>query len=143
MLQNTVHPLPELRQVKLTADQNKVAGVDLTYDNYFKLLYSAAINYDEQFSLKKSARRSVLLHDVMETDDIDPSYDIDTEIDTVLANVTARSASTTRLPTSKWFELSSEARDLWQSFSEADRATPGIRRFETPFGHGFLCETSL
>ena len=44
MLQNAVHPLAELHQVKLTANQNKVAGVTLTYDNYFKLLYSAAVN---------------------------------------------------------------------------------------------------
>jgi hypothetical protein len=39
MLQNAIHPLAELHQVKLTANQKKVAGVALTYDNYFKLLY--------------------------------------------------------------------------------------------------------
>ena len=55
MLQNAVHPLSELHQVKLTANQNKVAGVTLTYDNYFKLLYSVAVNYDESFSHKKAA----------------------------------------------------------------------------------------
>jgi hypothetical protein len=54
MLQNAVHPRAKLCQVKLTADQNKVAGVMLTYDNYFKLLYSAAVNYDESFSHKKT-----------------------------------------------------------------------------------------
>jgi hypothetical protein len=111
MLQNAVHPLAELRQVKLTADQNKVAGVALTYDNYFKLLYSAAVNYDESFSTR-NARRSVLVHDVMAQDTIDPDYDIDTGIDTVFAHVAARSTLGTRLPASQWSELSSEARDL-------------------------------
>jgi hypothetical protein len=51
MLQNAVHPLAELHQVKLTADQNKVTGVALTYDNYFKLLYSATVNYNKSFSV--------------------------------------------------------------------------------------------
>ena len=116
-----MHPLAELRQVKLTADQNKVAGVALTYDNYFKLLYSAAVNYDESFS-KRTAHSSALVHDVMATDTIDPDYDIDTGIDTVLANVAACSTPGTRIPVSQWFDLSSEARELWQSLSEADRA---------------------
>ena len=55
MLQNAVHLLAELHQVKLTVDQNKVAGVTLTYENYFKLLYSAAVNYDESFTCKPMA----------------------------------------------------------------------------------------
>jgi hypothetical protein len=121
MLQNAVHPLAKLRQVKLNTDQNKVAGVALTYDNYFKLLYSAAVNYDKSFSTR-TARRSVLVHDVMATDTIDPDYDIDTGIDTVFANVAARSTPGTRLPASQWSELSSKARDLWQSLPEADQA---------------------
>ena len=50
LLQNAVHPLAELRQVKITADQNKVnSGTDLTFEAYFQLVYNAAINYDAQF----------------------------------------------------------------------------------------------
>jgi hypothetical protein len=64
----------------------------------------------------------VLVHDVMAHDTIDPDYDIDTGIDTVLANVAARSTLGTRLPAYQWSELSSESRDLWQSLPEADRA---------------------
>jgi hypothetical protein len=121
MLQNAVHPLAELHH-KLTADQNKVAGVTLTYDNYFnKLLYSATVNYNESFS-KRTVRQLALVHDIVATDTIDPDYDIDTGIDTVLANMAARATPGTRLPASQWFELSSEARDLWQSLSEADWA---------------------
>jgi hypothetical protein len=121
LLQLAVHPLTELQQVKTMADQNKVNGVPLTYDNYFKLLYSAAINYDEQFAVKKLARRSALLHDIVETEDstltsFDHSYDIDTGIDTVLAHMATRSASGTRIPMTQWYDLSSEGHDLWQSF---------------------------
>ena len=70
MLQNAVHPLSELRQVKTTADQNKVAGVALTYESYFKLLYSAAVSYDEQFTNKRSTRRSAFTHDMFDSDDL-------------------------------------------------------------------------
>jgi len=52
----------------------------------------------------------------------DHSYDIDTGIDTVLAHMATRSASNTRIPKTIWYDLSSEGRDLWQSFSEADKA---------------------
>ena len=123
MLQNAVHPLAELRQLKLTANQNRVAGVMLTYENYFKLLYSATINYDESFTHKKSVQWSALVHDVMPAiEDIDLDYDIDTGVDTVLANAAAHSTSSTYIPTSEWYELSGEARDLWQSLLEANHA---------------------
>jgi hypothetical protein len=79
------------------------------------------VNYDESFS-KRTAHRSALVHDVVAMDTIDPDYDIDTGIDTVLANVAARSTTGTRIPVSQWFELSSKARELWQSLSEADWA---------------------
>jgi hypothetical protein len=111
----------ELRQVKLTADQNQVAGVTLTYDNYFKLLYSAAVNYDESF-VKKTARRSAFVHELLDGDGVDPHYDIDIAVDTILANAAARSSPVARIPTSQWYELSSEARELWQSLSKGDCA---------------------
>jgi hypothetical protein len=49
MLQNTVHPIEELQTVKIQADQHKMqSGVELTYEQYVRLLTSAASNYDEQ-----------------------------------------------------------------------------------------------
>ena len=126
MLQNAVHPLSELRQVKTTADQNKVAGVALTYESYFKLLYSAAVSYDEQFTNKRSTRRSAFTHDMFDSDDLalmpDGGFNIDTGVDTVLAHIANHSTSNVRLPGPQWYELSTEARDLWQSLSEADKA---------------------
>jgi hypothetical protein len=73
MLQNAVHPLAELHQVKLTTDQNKVAGVALLFEDYFKLIYLAVVNYDESFVYKKMTWQSMLVHDVMEADDLDPT----------------------------------------------------------------------
>jgi hypothetical protein len=53
MLQNAVHPIEELRAVKVQVDQHKMqSGVELTYEQYVKLLTSAASNYDEQFMPK-------------------------------------------------------------------------------------------
>lgn len=62
------------------------------------------------------------MHDIVEANDIDPDYDIDIAVDTVLANVAAHTSSGTCIPPSKWQELSSEARELWQSLLATDRA---------------------
>jgi hypothetical protein len=59
MLQNAVHLLAKFCQVKLIAGQHKVAGVALMFEDYFKLLSSAAVNYDELFMYKKTAQWSV------------------------------------------------------------------------------------
>jgi hypothetical protein len=93
LLQNAIHPLAELRQVKLTADQNKVSsGTDLTFDAYFQLVYNAAINYDAQFQYKKGPHRAVFAHDLIEYNDqgttmYEDGYDIDTTPDVVLAHI--------------------------------------------------------
>ena len=49
MLQNAVHPIMELRQVKIQAAQFKThMGKDLSYDEYCSLLLSAAQQYNAQ-----------------------------------------------------------------------------------------------
>jgi hypothetical protein len=49
LLQNAVHPIMELRQVKLQADQFQTqSGKTLTYDEYCSLLLSVAQQYDMQ-----------------------------------------------------------------------------------------------
>jgi hypothetical protein len=45
----------------------------------------------------------------MAADDIDPNYDIDIGVDTVLANVATRSSPGMCIPMSQWYELSLEA----------------------------------
>jgi hypothetical protein len=55
MLQNAVHPLEELCTVKPSAYHNcAITGKLITYEEYSKLLCSAAISYNAQFSKHKS-----------------------------------------------------------------------------------------
>jgi hypothetical protein len=54
------------------------------------------------------------MHDVTAADDLDPNYDINTGINTVLANAVACSSSSTRIPTLQWFEFSLEEKELWK-----------------------------
>jgi hypothetical protein len=90
LLQNAIHPLQELWQVRLTADQNKVGGKDLTYEECsFQLVYSAAINYDAQF-MKRKGHCSAFIHDLTSYNDSignKGNSDIDTGVDIALANV--------------------------------------------------------
>ena len=51
LLQNAVHPIMELKQVKLQADQFKIhTDKDMNYDKYCSLLLSAAQQYDAQIA---------------------------------------------------------------------------------------------
>ena len=53
MLENVVHPIMELRQVKMQAAQFEIqSGKALTYNEYCNLLLSAAQQYDVQISFK-------------------------------------------------------------------------------------------
>ncbi len=112
MLQNAVHPVAELRQVKTTADQHRTqTGRALTYDQYCNLLLSAAQAYDKQHPSKPAPRRqvyshelgvegsgySIYAHDFSPFDDVDydrcdtddegfaPDFDIDLSVDTISA----------------------------------------------------------
>jgi hypothetical protein len=94
MLQVTVHPLRELRQVKNTALLIKQAnnGKDLTYDEYVQLLAHAASDYDNVL-IKTNGKRHVYIHDIHEDtydtyEETAPEYepfDIDTPVDTIQA----------------------------------------------------------
>jgi hypothetical protein len=56
MLQNAVHAVPELQQVKVQADQLETqTGRQLSYVEYVTLLYSAAVQYDSQFTVSAGA----------------------------------------------------------------------------------------
>ena len=133
MLQNAVHPLKELRQVKITADQNKVlTGTDLTYEEYFKLVSLAAITYDAQFKRKTHfskapSQQSAFMHDLVGVDDdaIEPVssiYDIDTDIATIWNNMASQSVPGSCLPPTQWEKLSDDAKDIWKTMSAEDRA---------------------
>jgi len=78
MLQNAVHPLQELRQVKNQADQLQAfPGKVMQYESYSNLLLSAASSYDAQFAPKgradhttaKAPRGNVYAHDLADYGD--------------------------------------------------------------------------
>ena len=112
LLQNAVHSLAKLCQVKITADQNKVnSGTDLTFETYSQLVYNAAINYDAQFQYKKGSSRAVFVHDLSAYNDqgnimYEDGYDIDTALGVVLAHIASQDAAKVRIPGPKWYELS-------------------------------------
>ena len=98
MLQNVVHPLDELRQVKNNADQLQAfTGKAIGYDPYCNLLLSAASNYDAKYAPRgricqttaKASKRNVYAHDLAdyEDDDLHDAYNLDSDIVDLQANV--------------------------------------------------------
>ena len=126
MLENAVHPVTELRQVKNTADLAKTKnGKSLTYDEYLNLLLSAAAAYDNQFAAKKN-KRQVFIHEQYDYDDHDAedesAYDIDAPVSLLLANATERHNKgfnrnnrnqSVRMPRERWFNLDQQSKQVW------------------------------
>ncbi len=75
LLQNAVHPIEELRKVKITADTNAlVTGSAMSYSQYFTLLESAAANYDRAHSSTTSKQRQIGNHEFFIDHDA-PNFD--------------------------------------------------------------------
>jgi hypothetical protein len=94
MLENAVHPIAELRQVKRNADLEKAkTGTALSYDKYVSLLTSAATAYDEKYKPGRS-KRLVYAHEMQDDDGEyndaneyeDDIYDIDLPVSLIQAN---------------------------------------------------------
>ena len=146
MLENTVAPISELRQVKVTADLERAkGGTALTYDQYSALLLAAATAYDEQTNKRsKSLRRTVFMHEMdpldedyagyAPTDDED-AYDIDCPVSVIHANAAERMrrpmstprksfgpGPRTRMTRDQWRSLSEKTRAIWDTIPEAEKA---------------------
>ena len=132
MLQNAVHGIPELRQVKTNAElQATITHKDITFSQYDSLLQSSATQYDSSMSQVRKDR-NVYLTDISDNHEANEesiednvTYDIDTTIDTIQANVsksTAKASPNTRLPQDKWNHLSNEERNIWNSLSRDAKA---------------------
>jgi len=93
MLQNTIHPKEELRQVKNQADQMQAFhGKGIGYDSYCNLLLSAASNLDAKHAPKgrmRPAKRNVYAHDLgnYEDEEFHNAYNLDCNISDLQANV--------------------------------------------------------
>ena len=100
MLENAVHPIPELRLIKTQAKQLETStGKAISFDGYFDLLASAAQQYDTQLALTPAhaPRRRIYAAEHFEPayddnfgigDDIAPphddiSFDIDAPVTTL------------------------------------------------------------
>jgi len=117
MLQNCVHPIPELRQVKTQADQIMThSGKKLTYSKYVVLLSSASAQYDSQFESnlgpKAAVRRQVSMHESYSSQDV---YNIDTPTSTILTNRTSFEAM---MPGPVWSKLTPEDKAIWDKLSD-------------------------
>ena len=130
MLQNAVYPIPDLRAVKAQADQHKTqTGHALNYDEYTRLLISAASQYDAQFVPKKApnarpARRAVYTHELDEFYDTDDysnqdAFDIDSSLDVIEANVAARGS---RMSLGQWKRLPPDAQKIWDQLDDDSKA---------------------
>lgn len=94
LLQNVVHSIIELRQVKLQAGQFKThTGKDLSYNEYCTFLLSAAQQYDTQIghSGHKIIKRKIFEHDLYlqhhDSDEQDNQYDESIDIDIPIADM--------------------------------------------------------
>ena len=131
LLQNAVHPIMELRQVKLQADQLKThMSKDLTYDEYCSLLLSAAQQYDTQHnsSVNKLAKRRIYEHDFLDSHDTsycgteyDGTYDIDIPIADLEIHSTKFQAGP-RLSYEQWKALPDDAKKIWDMLSQEAKA---------------------
>ena len=138
MLQNAVHPLQELHQVKNQADQLQAFhGKTMKYESYCNLLLSAASNYDAQFVPKtrsehlgiKSAKREVYSHDLQ--DGIEDSYDstlynLDSSVVELQANLhDQHNKSLNKAPHlsgQQWRSLHPDARATWDLLPDDAKA---------------------
>jgi hypothetical protein len=133
MLQTSVHPLQELRQVKATSALLKVhTQKDLNYDAYSPLLLSNTSDYDSKHSVKKG-KRQIYAHDHVDHDDDDgydascemDLFDIDTPVDTIQEYVSkftphldVGTSEKVRMPKDKWFGLYQKTKDLWDQIDD-------------------------
>ena len=129
MLENAVHSVSELRQVKNNADLEKTkTGVIFSYDQYSSLLLSAAVAYDLHATPKR-VKHQVFNHEFGQYDDNIDSFDIETPISTVQAyaavsnqSKSVPSSTKPRMSRDQWYTLSEKERLLWDQFDDQAKA---------------------
>jgi hypothetical protein len=118
LLQNAVNGIPDLRQVKLNADQLVQAnGAATTYDKYRDMLLNACTRYDVDLQSRAQrsgapTRRTVYATDINADSDDAFDFGIDTPLDVI-------SAYRTRMTGAQWHKLDPESQRIWDSLSDA------------------------
>ena len=132
-MSRAVATIPELRQVKNTADILATAsGNAVQYSGYLALLQSSAAQYDD--GLKRKPKRMIYAH---ETDpyqqyydayaheavyfDGEP-YDIDTPVSVIEANAHERARFSANMPKERWHALDPQAKQIWDQLSDKQKA---------------------
>jgi Reverse transcriptase (RNA-dependent DNA polymerase) len=149
MLENAVHDISELRQVKNNADLEKTkTGQVLSFDQYTSLLLSAASALDTQYTTKR-VKHQVFQHELFNNvDDEVPgdsydSFDIETPVSTLQAYAAMHNKAKStrysmmeqkpRMSKDKWYALSESDKKLWDQFD--DKAKSIILGIDTPKPH--------
>jgi hypothetical protein len=151
LLQNDVHPIAELCQVKLTLlTRTRSALVPISLLMHISNLCTVrtVINYDAQFQFKKGPHQAMFAHDLVEYDDqgtimYKDGYDIDTTLDVVLAHIASQQAAKVCIPGPKGYELSSDTQDIWWSLPESNMAIILGWSCKCSHQHTMLIQSSL
>jgi len=138
MLQNAVHPLQELQQVKNQAHQLQAFhGKPMSYESYCNLLLSAVSNYDAQYAHKSRSdclgaeptKRAVYLHDLQDSfEDFsdDNPYNLDSSVVDLQANLHDQQVKSfgkaPHLSGQQWKSLDPDARATWDLLSNEAKA---------------------
>jgi len=80
LLENAVHSIEDLRKVKAEAEQYQARnpGSSLSYDQYYNLVLSSALRYDERFVHSRTSntrRHAVHEHEIIPDAQFDSAYD--------------------------------------------------------------------
>lgn len=134
MLENAVHPITELRQVKNNADLEKTkTGRVLSYAEYTNLLLSAAASYDDQYKSKREKLKvfSHFIDDENVSDDENGDYDIDAPVTVIQANAHDQrmkrpfksAPNRIRMSRDRWLSLTDKDRQIWDQLGDSAKAT--------------------
>ena len=128
MLQNAVHPITKLWQVKLQSAQFKThTGKALLYNKYCSLLVSAAQQHDLQLVGKQDhpAKQQIYEHDVGHNYDTNKfstaNYDINQPLDFLQIHATHYNQGP-RLTYEQWHALPDDAKKIWDTLSQEAKA---------------------
>jgi hypothetical protein len=116
MLKNAVKGAPHLASVETNSDLYQQMGHStmlMDFDGYFKVLSSAVENYDDKVgsTVHANTRRASMHSTSYDTFNNDPDifYDVDTDVDTIMANVhnmvLAYYPNGARIPDDTWSRL--------------------------------------
>ena len=133
MLQNAVSNVPALHQVKTQSAHDIARGEPpLDYNKYKILLLSAATIEDEKLSFSRTRpQRTIHLHEQDPSpSEMDVSFDIDTDINSLEVNATnqvnkppTKNNFRPSMTRDQWNSLSAEEKVTWDSFSPQTKAT--------------------